>query len=212
MSSANRNTSNPQAGDEQPPAVSRHVGIAPMLTLIAVGVLLYAGGMYLDRHAGGFRANVYEPYRSLEYVESLQPQDKGDKLMAQGKQVYQTCSACHQASGEGMPGQFPPLKGSKWVLASGPDRIIRIVLNGLTGPIEVAGETWQGVPMPAIGSGFSNQEIAAVLTYIRQNEEWGHNASAVTPEEVAAVREKVSDRSAPWTAKELKKIPVGEEE
>jgi mono/diheme cytochrome c family protein len=110
--------------------------------------------------------------------------------------------ACHQATGQGLPGAFPPLADSEWVL--GPEqRLIRIVLHGLGGEIEVIGATYNGI-MPAFGPStlsWSDDEIAAVLSYVRQ--EWGNAADPVSPETVAAVRAETADRTTAWTVAEL---------
>jgi mono/diheme cytochrome c family protein len=122
-------------------------------------------------------------------------------LFDKGKTVYTTlCGVCHQPTGAGMPGLAPPLLNSEWAL--GPvDRPIRIVLGGLTGPVEVAGTKWQ-LEMPGLPI-LSDDDIAAVLTYIRR--EWEHTQSAVTPQEVAAIRAATKTRAKPWTAEELQK-------
>jgi mono/diheme cytochrome c family protein len=128
-----------------------------------------------------------------------------------GKAVYNkpTCVACHQADGNGTPGLNPPLVGSEWVNEKEPGRVIRIALNGLTGPITVKGQAFNGnmVPWKDV---LSDEEIAAVLTYVRQNKEWGNNAPEVTPERVKAVRAKVKDRATPFTPDELKQIPASD--
>jgi len=103
-----------------------------------------------------------------------------------GKGVYaQYCQVCHQASGEGLAGNYPPLAGTEWVTGD-KSRLIGIILNGLEGEIEVNGEKYNNIM--ASHSYLTDKQIADVLTYIRQS--WGNEASAVTPEEVAAEREK----------------------
>ena len=109
-----------------------------------------------------------------------------------------TCSTCHQSSGLGDPGKAPPLRHSEWVLGS-VDRLARIVIDGMDGPIQVGGRTWNG-EMPAWSA--TDEDLAAVLTYVRR--EWGHGAEPVTPEEVAAVRAATRDRGRPWTVEELR--------
>ncbi len=100
-----------------------------------------------------------------------------------GATVYQTnCSSCHQASGQGLAGTFPPLAGNPVVTGSAAP-VIHIVKDGLTGQISVKGGTYTG-QMPAWGQTLSNADIAAVLTYVRSA--WGNAASAVTPAQVAA--------------------------
>jgi mono/diheme cytochrome c family protein len=120
-----------------------------------------------------------------------------------GKQVYSTtCAACHQATGEGIEGTYPPLAGSEWV--NGDEaKVVRIVLNGVTGPVEVAGETYNGM-MPAWGPVLKDENIAAVLTYVRTS--WGNKAAPITASTVAKIRAATASRSTPWTAAELAKI------
>jgi glucose/arabinose dehydrogenase/mono/diheme cytochrome c family protein len=121
------------------------------------------------------------------------------RLFGQGRTIYSmTCAACHQATGSGLQGVAPPLVGVDWV--TGPaDRSARILLHGLSGPIEVLGETYN-LAMPPFGFMVDDQ-IAAVLTYIRRS--WGHGADPVSPEFVSNLREQYSTRQRPWTAPEL---------
>lgn len=101
-----------------------------------------------------------------------------------GKKVYDFyCLACHQENGMGVPGMNPPLGGTDWVTGD-KARLIGVVLNGLNETIEVNGETYQNAM--AAHRHLSDQQIADVLTYIRQS--FGNDASEVTPEEVAQVR------------------------
>jgi mono/diheme cytochrome c family protein len=132
-------------------------------------------------------------------VVPLTPEQQA--LAAKGKVTYTTlCGVCHQPTGAGMPGLAPPLLNSEWAL--GPvDRPIRIVLGGLTGPVEVAGTKWQ-LEMPGLPI-LSDEDVAGVLTYIRR--EWEHSESAVSPAQVAAIRAATKGRSKPWTAEELQR-------
>jgi len=122
-----------------------------------------------------------------------------------GKQIYSTtCAACHQATGLGVEGTYPPLAGSE--IVEGDDgKIARIVLHGLTGPVEVAGETYSGA-MPAWGGVLKDPEIAAVITYVRGA--WGNHAAPVTAAKVASIRASNAARKTPWTAAELAQIPA----
>ncbi|RMG25509.1 MAG: dehydrogenase, partial [Bacteroidetes bacterium] len=113
------------------------------------------------------------------------------QLYFKGKEIYERegyCSTCHQPDGKGLDASgFPPLKGTKWVLGN-EERLIKITLNGLLGPIEVLGKHYPGeVPMTPFGSLLSDEEIAAVLTYVRNS--WGNQASVISAEQVKAVRE-----------------------
>jgi mono/diheme cytochrome c family protein len=108
------------------------------------------------------------------------------------------CATCHQMDGKGVA-TFPPLAGSSWVQGD-EKRPIRIVLHGLQGKIRVDGKEYNGV-MPGLGKQLSDEEIAAVLTYIRSS--WGNSAPAITAETVRAVRESEGARSSLWTEAEL---------
>ncbi len=126
-----------------------------------------------------------------------------------GKTVYmQVCFACHQPTGLGLPGMFPPLAGSDWVKAKKADRMIRIVLHGLTGPLNINGAPFTSPAplMPPQGAALSDTQIADVLTFVRA--EYGAGASAVTPDEVKAIRESEKARAAMWTEAELLKTPA----
>jgi mono/diheme cytochrome c family protein len=101
------------------------------------------------------------------------------------KTYQQYCLACHQADGSGVPGMYPPLKATEWVDGD-TERLIRIVLYGLAGPIEVDGEQYDQVM--AASDFLSDEEVAAVLTYVRS--EFGKNGSPVSPAEVAVERRK----------------------
>lgn len=119
-----------------------------------------------------------------------------------GAALFQVnCSACHQATGLGIPGAFPPLASSEWLLA---DLAIpvAIVHDGLQGLISVHGNDFQGM-MPAFGGTLSNEEIAAVLTFGRS--QWGNEASAVTPADVEKHVAKFGKRGN-WSASELEKV------
>ena len=118
---------------------------------------------------------------------------------ATGETDYAVCAVCHQANGEGLPGAFPPLSGSEIVNAASPDRMIAIILRGLEGPVTVKGQEYNSI-MPAQAT-LTDEEIARITTYERSS--WGNAASAVTPEQVAAVRTSTADRTTPWTIHEL---------
>jgi mono/diheme cytochrome c family protein/glucose/arabinose dehydrogenase len=120
-----------------------------------------------------------------------------------GKQIYAAvCAACHQPHGLGMDGLAPPLAESEWVL--GPvERVGRIVLHGVRGPIKVKGLTYS-LDMPSMGA-FDDDTIASILTYLRR--EWGHDAAPVEPATIKALRAATSTRSDAWTQEELLKFP-----
>lgn len=196
----------PAATDEPEPTAGR--GPMPILLIAVFGIFVYLGMIYLDSHAGGFDPQVYQPYASYAALKDSQPRKEGDESRIRGKIVFQTCAACHQADGKGSTAQHaPPLAGSDWVQAEGPNRIIRIVLNGLAGPITVSGGQYGEGAMPSFAAaGFTDQQIADVLTYVRS--EWGNKAGPVTPDQVKAIRAKVSTKGDSWNSADLLKIPV----
>ncbi len=173
-------------------------GFAPlplfMVTIIAA--LCFWAGVEITTKSAKFRWDVYDP----NYVESAEP--AGPVVydpIAHGRRVYNTCVACHQAEGQGVPGAFPPLAGSDWV---GMDPVVlsKIVINGLAGPIEVNGVPYNGI-MAALGPTLDDEEVAAVLSYIRQS--WGNDYGIVEESLVASVRADFGGRAEPWTAEEL---------
>ena len=108
--------------------------------------------------------------------------------MVSGGTLYKTyCMGCHQAEGQGMPGTFPPLAKSDFLMADKP-RSIEIALNGHSGPIKVNDQDYNGV-MPPMGHA-KDDEIAAILTYVRNS--WGNEGDPVSVAEVASVRAKTS--------------------
>jgi mono/diheme cytochrome c family protein len=122
-------------------------------------------------------------------------------LYEQGKTVYSSiCVACHQPNGAGMAGLAPPLVDSEWVLGQ-PDKIIRIITQGLSGPIEVKGSKWE-LEMPGLPI-FTDEQIAGIVTYIRR--EWEHTGDPVAPDFVTKVRAAIKGHVKPWSADELKK-------
>ena len=195
----------------EPPEPHAEKGLMPVSLIALVAVIAFLGNMYFIYHGldiggkgGAFPAKVYFPYTSYVAVNKANPSAGGVDLDA-GKRVYNTaCAPCHQPTGMGTPGMFPPLVKSEWVTAEGHERIIRIVLNGLSGPIDVAGSQFNNVMVPWRDT-LKDEDIAAVLSYVRN--EWGNKGSFVTPEEVNKVRKATEPRGSPWTADELKQVP-----
>jgi cytochrome c553 len=119
-----------------------------------------------------------------------------------GPLLYQTyCSACHGAAGQGgAEGAAPPLAKSLWAQGDS-DRMIKVVLHGLMGEIEVLGKEYNLV-MPPQGAVLSDAQIAAILTHVRS---FGNGGGKVPVERVAAVRAKFKEREAYWKGDELLK-------
>jgi mono/diheme cytochrome c family protein len=175
----------------------------PIWLIVALLVIFFYGGLYFDDRGGWFSANVYAPYHSAAELEKYQPVGD-DGGLARGKVVYeQVCALCHGSDGAGKPGQAPPFAGSEWVVTDNVGRLIRIPLQGLNGPIKVKGVEWN-LAMPAMGAALSDEDLAALLTYMRNA--WGNKASVVTPEQVKAVRAATAGRTQAWTGPELEAI------
>ena len=119
---------------------------------------------------------------------------------SRGRVLYEvSCGACHQADGEGKEGVASPLAGSEWVTGS-EVRLLRIALDGVRGPIQVKGKHYQ-LEMPALRHVYGDEDMAAILTYIRGA--WGNSASAITADFVGQVRSETAQRGDSWTAEEL---------
>lgn len=118
----------------------------------------------------------------------------GTAVREDGKVLFAAnCIACHQASGKGLPAVFPPLDGSEWVTGE-VKALIAILLHGISGEIEVRGESFKGV-MPSFKQ-LTDAQIAALATHIRS--EWSNSAGPVTPDQVGVVRRDIS-RQAPYS-------------
>jgi mono/diheme cytochrome c family protein len=172
----------------------------PLVLLGIMCTLIFFSSIYLAHYSAHFDPLIYN--------EHQQPSKVGPAVAVitpamLGKRVFNvTCIACHQANGQGQPNIYPPLAGSEW--AQGDEqRVIRIVLLGLNGPIKVAGKDFNNVMAP-LGSALKDEQIANALTYVRS--EWGNNAPPVSAETVAKVRAELGSRTAPFTPEELLKI------
>jgi mono/diheme cytochrome c family protein len=183
--------------------------LMPLFLLGVLSTMIFIVSVYFIHNRGGF-----DP---LTHDGRFDPKTMGASAVAAapadpriaGKRFYtQVCATCHQATGLGVPGVYPPLAGSEWVTTND-SRLIRLVVHGLQGPITVEGKTYNGV-MPAFGAGSSynwnDQRISDVLTYIRS--EWGNTAAPITPEQVTAIRTGVdAGRTKAWTEAELLAAP-----
>jgi mono/diheme cytochrome c family protein len=193
-----------KATDEAEPKAERFS--TPITLVVLLALMVFGGMVYLSNNAGGFNAQVYGPFKSHDELEHAQPVTKGGIELAMGKKVYETCAACHMPTGIGSPAvNAPPLAGSDWVVGGGPNRMVRIVLNGLAGPIEVSGKSYGAGAMPAFKDSFSDEQIAAVISYVRQ--EWGNKAGSVKPETVKAIRTETAAKGDTWSSADLLQVP-----
>lgn len=107
-----------------------------------------------------------------------------------GQKVYFReghCATCHQVNGKGLDPAFPSLEKSSWVAGS-PERLIKLAMYGLMGPLEINGKKYDGqVPMTPFGGMLKDDEMAAVLTFVRNS--FGNKASVVTPAQVKSIRD-----------------------
>lgn len=143
------------------------------------------------------------PIQAAPVAAKKQRSEAEQKRFDSGKARYMTlCIACHQPNGMGLPAVAPPLAGSEWVTGS-EDRLIRMTLHGLKGPIKAAGVEFNLV-MPPWKDLLDDNAVAEVLTFVRQ--EWGNDAKPVHSGAVKKIRAEEKDRKDPWTAEELMKI------
>jgi mono/diheme cytochrome c family protein len=177
----------------------------PLWLLAIFFSIIFWAGLYLADNSGDFRADVFDPARvaggSAAQTGPVDPKVLGRRVFAQN------CLVCHQATGLGVARQFPPLAGSEWVLSQdwhGDNHLVKIVLKGLQGPIQVKGSTFNNA-MPTWGM-LTDEQIADVLTYIRS--EWGNDAPPIPADYVKAMREQAAARTEPWWPKDLQAIPA----
>ncbi len=189
---------------ENEPSVRSGTTFLSMWILGLLGVLTWWAFVYVDAQGGQFNSQVYAPYHTTNQLASFLPKDETGIAMARGKQVYAQCTGCHQDNGQGNPTLALPLAGSEWVTSEGVNRLIRIPLKGLAGPFKAAGKEMNAA-MLAIGADMTDQQVADVLTYVRNS--WGNKAPLVTPEQVAKIRAEIKDRTDAYTQEELLKLP-----
>lgn len=174
---------------ENPDPIEQHKQI-PSVVLIIVGFLfLWAAGYILFT-----QRNDDPTLGDRRTVDDINHQNTSNKSI-DGAQIYASqCISCHQAGGNGISGVFPPLAGSDWVL--GKEAVpINILLHGINGKLTVNGVVYEG-SMPSFKDKLSDDEIAALLSYIRSN--FGNNSTKILSDKVKAVRAETIDRQQPW--------------
>jgi mono/diheme cytochrome c family protein len=150
-------------------------------------------------------ANGVNVVKKKEVALTSDLKGKDLDLYLEGSKIYAKegyCTTCHQSNGKGLSASgFPPLANSKWSVGS-EERLIKLVLKGLMGPMEVNGVKYSGqVPMTPYGGLLNDREVAAVLTYVRNS--FGNKASAVDPMKVKAVRASVASKKDIYNASQL---------
>ncbi len=137
---------------------------------------------------------------------NLQGEDRA--LFTKGKSIYEKegyCITCHQMDGKGLPASgFPPLAGTRWAQGN-EERLIKLTLNGMMGPINVLEKQYPGqVPMTPFRGLLDNEEVAAVLTYVRNS--FGNVGSVIDKEKVKLVRSETEEKSGFYSPEELLKL------
>jgi mono/diheme cytochrome c family protein len=186
--------------DQEAPNTGR--GPIPVWLVGLIGLGIFWAGAYLFSFSGGFKADVfdYEP----KYGVGGGAKGPADPKVV-GKALFSAnCITCHQATGLGVPGQYPPLAGSEVELGDATNHLIAIVLKGLQGPVVVAGKPFNNA-MQAWEAQYTDQQMAAILTYVRSD--WGNNAAPVTADMVKEIRAEFKDRKDQWTWPEIEKMP-----
>jgi len=172
--------------------------IPTLVSLVTLGVVLSAVAYIL----------LSEPFGQLDLgdrrtlADLRAPAAGAPGAAANGKQIFTAnCVACHQASGKGLPGVFPPLDGSEW-LAGDERTVANILLHGVSGELTVMGMPYKGA-MPPFRQ-LSDIELAAVASYVRA--EWSNKAGPIKAELFATER-KASNRTTPFNGEaELKTL------
>ena len=183
--------------------------IAPLSPWL-VGAFIAAifwGGFYLAFNSGGFRQDVYESHAVNWAGGGATAIDNAPDPKVIGKRLFsQNCIVCHQANGQGVAGQFPPLAGSEWVNGNdkhGENHLVLLMLHGHQGPMQVMGANYNNA-MPQWKQ-LSDDQIAAVLTYIRSD--WGNKGTPIESAFVTAIRTEHKDQGEAWTQAQLMAMP-----
>ncbi len=193
--SARREKSDPQTGHEP----------VTLWAFFLCAISLLAGGSYLGATSGGFDGDHYTVAGYTPQAPDGLEEEKIDTSTPEywrneGRKAYATCAGCHQGSGMGTPGVYPPLAGSEFVL-EGTERMAQIILNGLSGPITVKGQGFAG-DMPAQKALLNDEKIAQIMSYVRY--EWGNGIEEiVTKEMVTEARNRHGDHAGAMKASEL---------
>ena len=194
--------------------VEPRIGREPLsLWLIAIyGLAVFFGGTYLGRYAGNFSGDGLDYLGGAPRVASkgaggAGPEQAAELTPAQrGAKIYSAnCATCHQATGLGVAGQYPPLVDTELV-NGGSRRHVMIVLKGLQGPVTVKGQHYGSAVMQPWDKTLTDQKIADVVTYERST--WGNKGSPVTAEGVAALRKELAGRTESFVEADILAVPA----
>ncbi|MBN8790144.1 MAG: HEAT repeat domain-containing protein [Terrimonas sp.] len=147
-----------------------------------------------DAAVAHLKGQLVEEKKQEDVISSLKGNDL--EMFKKGKEIYARegfCATCHQPDGKGLQASgFPPLRNSKWVTGSD-ERLIKIALKGMLGPIEVNGTKYPGqVPMTPFEGLLNDEEVAAVLTYVRNS--FGNQATPIQADQVKKVRAETQNK------------------
>ena len=165
----------------------------PVSYIILCFLYLLCGGFYLGYYGGTWKGDGLAERPIGGPAAVMPPQDP----MKLGREVFNTCMQCHQETGLGVPGSYPPLAGSEYVLGD-KRRLAAILMNGIGGEFVVKGQTYNS-KMPTWAM-LEDEEIAAVATYVRNT--WGNKADRMPIDLVKSVRKEV-DGKGEWKAATL---------
>lgn len=179
-----------QREHEEPEEASNPV---PMLVMVVAGLLALFGAVYIAQSSMSHSSTLGDG-RSIEELQG--PAAGAPGAQVDGAAVFASrCAACHQANGAGLPGVFPPLAKSEWVVGK-ESTLLAILIHGVTGPLTVNGVVFSGA-MPAFGEQLTDDELAAVATHIRS--QWGNSAEPVLAGSVSAARKEFEGRTGPFS-------------
>ncbi|MCA8965829.1 MAG: c-type cytochrome [Planctomycetes bacterium] len=181
-----------------PKGAARRGSLTMPATPAALSSLVQSPAADVASRAGEVLAAIaIVPVAGAAKIVARSPEEQ--RRLAKGERLFATtCAACHQLDGNGMAGLAPPLRDSEWV--AGPvDRLIRIALHGVKGPIEANGQAWDG-EMPGQGH-LPDGDLADILDYVRAA--FARDAAGVAAGDVEALRKAHAKRGEPWTAEEL---------
>ena len=181
----------------------------PVWTIAGSALLVAWAFWYLGAYSGGFQGDVFSEAVNYHPVSGPPVDPNSPEAMASaGAKVFTVnCVQCHQASGLGQAGQYPPLVGSEWVVGDAPKRLEQILLHGIQGTIHVKGEVYNN-QMPAWNAALTDKQIAQVLTYVR-TKLGGNSSTPITEKDMATARAATPGHSDSWSESELLAIPAG---
>ena len=164
-----------------------------LLSLVSLVIVMGCGTLFLEpKHSKAESLKV-----DKESSDGIRISETGETLF------LNNCAACHHPNGLGSENGLPPLAGSPWVEGE-ESRLIRIVLHGLRGPLEIDDRIYD-LEMPGFGRVLTDSDLASILSYIRKR--WGKSTPQIAPVTVGWVRAANPDRTIYWTVEELLRNP-----